>query len=101
IPSMTASAIVREKERGNLEQLLVTPIKPYEFIIGKIVPYIGIGLFITISIVGAGWLLFAVPVRGQLVTLFLMALIFLIGCLGMGILLSTLAENQNQANQMI
>lgn len=101
IPSMTANAIVREKERGNLEQLLVTPIQPYEFILGKIIPYIGIGMLIVASIVFAGWLLFSVPVRGNLVVLGGLSLLFLIGALGMGILLSTLAENQNQANQMI
>lgn len=101
IPGMTASAIVREKERGNLESLLATPIRPYEFIIGKILPYIAIGMLVTISIVFAGWALFGVPVRGNFITLLVLALLFLIGCLSMGILLSTLAENQNQANQMI
>src|SRR5262249_38817247 len=69
IPGMTAAAIVRERERGNLEQLLVTPIQPYEFIVGKIIPYIGIGMVITVTIVFAGWLLFDVPVRGSFVTL--------------------------------
>ncbi len=101
IPSITANAIVREKERGNLEQLLVTPIKPYEFIIGKIVPYIGIGMVIVISVIFAGWVLFGVPVRGNIFTLMGLSLVFLIGCLSMGMLLSTLAENQNQANQSI
>jgi ABC-2 type transport system permease protein len=101
IPGMAAAAIVKEKERGNLEQLLVTPIQPFEFIIGKIIPYIAIGLFIVCSIVFAGWLLFSVPVRGGLFALFSLSLLFLIGCLGLGILLSSLAQNQNQANQMV
>jgi ABC-2 type transport system permease protein len=101
IPGMAAAAIVKEKERGNLEQLLVTPIHPYEFIIGKIIPYMGIGLMIVASIVTAGWALFDVPVRGQLLTLFSLSLLFLFGCLGLGILLSTVAQNQNQANQMV
>ena len=101
VPAMTANAIVREKEGGNLEQLLVTPIRPYEFIIGKIIPYIVVGLFIVASIVLSAWLLFSVPVRGPLIALFGLSLLFLLGCLSMGILLSTLAENQNQANQMI
>jgi len=101
IPGMTAAAIVREKERGNLEQLLVTPVKPYEFILGKILPYVAIGMVIAVSIVFAGWALFDVPVRGNVATLFVLVFFFLVGCLGMGILLSTLAENQNQANQMI
>ena len=51
IPMITATAIVREKERGNIEQLLVTPIKPYELILGKIIPYIVIGIFIAASII--------------------------------------------------
>jgi ABC-2 type transport system permease protein len=101
VPGMAAASIVREKENGNLEQLLVTPIKPYEFIIGKIIPYICIGMFVVCTIVTAGWALFAVPVRGDLVTLFGLSLLFLVGCLGLGILLSTLAQNQNQANQMV
>jgi ABC-2 type transport system permease protein len=101
IPGMTANAIVREKERGNLEQLLVTPIRPAEFILGKILPYVVIGMLVTVSIVLAGWALFAVPVRGNFLTLMVLSLLFLTGCLSMGILLSTVAENQNQANQMI
>ena len=51
IPMITATAIVREKERGNIEQLLVTPIKPYELILGKIIPYIAIGVIIAGSII--------------------------------------------------
>src|SRR5258708_6972885 len=101
VAGMAAASIVKEKERGNLEQLLVTPIKPHEFIIGKIIPYICIGLFVVCSIVFAGWALFAVPVRGPLITLFSLSFLFLVGCLGLGILLSTLAQNQNQANQMV
>src|SRR5204863_216626 len=81
IPGMTAAAIVREKERGNLEQLLVTPVRPYEFIIGKILPYIVIGMLITGTIVFAGWAIFGVPVRGSLATLLILAFFFLVSCL--------------------
>ena len=64
VPMITASAIVREKERGNIEQLLVTPIKPYQLIFGKLVPYVFIGIFIALLVVGAAHFLFFVPVRG-------------------------------------
>jgi len=68
---------------------------------GVVSSAIAIGMLITVMIISAGWALFQVPVRGEIVTLLILSLFFLIGCLSMGILLSTLAENQNQANQMI
>lgn len=101
IPMVTASSIVREKERGNIEQLLVTPIKPYQLIIGKIIPYICIGLIMAATIISAAWLLFHVPIRGNFVTLFILTLLFLIVCLGIGIFASTVAENQHQASQIV
>ena len=101
IPMITATAVVREKERGNLEQLLVTPIKPYELIVGKLIPYVIIGLIIATAIITAAWLLFHVPVRGNPLTLLLLTMIFLTVCLGLGLFVSTIAENQQQAAQMI
>ena len=101
IPMITASAIVREKERGNIEQLLVTPIKPYELILGKIIPYIFIGIFIATSIIATMHLLFVVPIHGSVVTLFFLTLVFLIVCLGIGLWASTVADNQQQASQMV
>jgi len=101
IPMITASAIAREKERGNIEQLLVTPIKPYELIIGKLVPYVCIGFIIAFSIIAAGRLLFHVPIRGNPLTLFLLTGLFLLVCLGLGLLASTIAENQQQAAQIV
>ncbi len=101
IPMLTANAIVREKERGNIEQLLVTPIKPYQLVIGKIIPYIGIGLFIAASIVVAIGVLFHVPIRGNLFTLFVMTLVYLVVCLGIGLWASTVADNQHQASQIV
>ena len=74
VPMITATAIVREKERGNIEQLLVTPIKPYELILGKIIPYIVIGVFIASSIITTMHLLFVVPIHGSVVTLFFLTL---------------------------
>jgi ABC-2 type transport system permease protein len=101
IPMVTAASIVREKERGNIEQLLVTPIKPYELILGKLIPYVSIGLVIAASIIGAAWLLFHVPIRGNPLTLFALTMLFLTVCLGFGLFASTVAENQQQASQII
>ena len=101
VPMITANAIVREKEQGNIEQLLVTPIKPYELIIGKILPYIGIGVVIATSIVLAMHFIFSVPIRGSLVTLFFLTMIYLVVCLGIGLWASTIAQSQQQASQIV
>ena len=101
IPMITATAIVREKERGNIEQLLVTPIQPYELILGKIIPYIAIGMIITVSIIAVMHYLFVVPIRGSMLTLFVLSLVFLIVCLGIGLWASTVADNQQQASQIV
>ncbi len=101
IPMITATAIVREKERGNIEQLLVTPIKPFELMIGKLIPYICIGIVIALSIIIAANILFRIPIRGNPLTLFMTTMIFLTVCLGIGLLASTLADNQQQASQVI
>ncbi len=101
VPMITANAIVREKEQGNIEQLLVTPIKPYELIIGKILPYIVIGLIIATSIIMAIHYMFQVPIRGSLIDLFLLTLVYLIVCLGIGLWASTIAQNQQQASQIV
>lgn len=101
VPMVTANAIVREKEQGNIEQLLVTPIKPYELIIGKILPYIGVGLIISVSIILAIHFIFQVPIRGNLIDLFLLTLLYLVVCLGIGLWASTIAQNQQQASQIV
>jgi len=101
VPMITASAIVREKERGNIEQLLVTPIKPYEIMVGKLVPYVCIGLIMATTIVLGARFIFDVPVRGSLVTLSSLTFLFLIVCLGFGLFASTIASNQSQASQIV
>ena len=93
VPMITATAIVREKEQGTIEQLLVTPIKPYELIIGKIIPYIGIGIVIASTILMAMHFIFAVPIQGQVLTLFLLTMVYLIVCLGIGLWASTVAPS--------
>jgi drug efflux transport system permease protein len=101
IPMITSSAVVREKERGNLEQLLVTPIRPYELILGKLIPYLLIGLVIAATILSTARFLFALPVRGSAILLFSLTSLYLMVCLGMGLLASTVADNQMQASQLI
>ena len=97
---MTSIAIVRERERGTLEQLMVTPIKPWELMIGKIIPYIALGYVqITIALL-VGVLVFHVPIRGSLLQLYLLTLFFITASLGLGLMISNIAKNQMQAFQM-
>ncbi|MCR4431562.1 MAG: ABC transporter permease [Tepidanaerobacteraceae bacterium] len=97
---LTAFALVRERERGTIEQLIVTPIKPAELIVGKLIPYIFIA-FIDFAIsLSLGVFLFKVPVKGSLMLLLLLAMVFIIVALSIGILISTIARTQLQAMQM-
>ncbi len=96
----TAVAIVREREHGNLELLINTPVRTPELMVGKIAPYVFIGLIQATLIIGLSVALFHVPIRGQLPDLYLAALIFIGANLTMGLLISTLAKTQMQAMQM-
>ena len=95
----TASAIVRERERGNLELLIATPLGRLELMVGKILPYVVIGLIQVTIILIAGRLLFGVPVVGRLIELYGAALAFIAATLGLGLFVSTLAQTQFQAFQ--
>jgi len=97
----TAVAIVRERERGNLELLINTPVSSAELMIGKIVPYIIIGMLQLALILGVGRLLFDVPVRGSVIELYLAASAFVAANLALGLLISTAARTQFQAFQMM
>ena len=97
----TAVAIVRERERGNLELLINTPVSSAELMIGKIVPYIIIGMLQLALILGVGRLLFDVPVRGSVIELYLAASAFVAANLALGLLISTAAKTQFQAFQMM
>ena len=97
---LTAFALVREKERGTMEQLMVTPIKPVELILGKLIPYVIIGLLSFILVVLAGIYWFGVPLKGSFALLFILGLLFSITSLSIGILISTVAQTQLQAMQM-
>ncbi len=96
----TAVAIVRERERGNLELLINTPVNSAELMIGKVIPYIFIGLLQLALILGVGVLLFDVPVRGRIVDLYLAASVFIAANLSLGLFISTAAKTQFQAMQM-
>ncbi|MFI5263291.1 MAG: ABC transporter permease, partial [Candidatus Kapaibacterium sp.] len=94
---LTAMAIVKEREVGTLEQLIVTPIKPSQLIIGKLVPFILIGFLdvIIVMVVGRFW--FDVPIRGSILLLFFCSGIFLLSSLGIGLFVSTVSHSQQQA----
>jgi len=94
---LTALSIVKEKERGTIEQILVSPIRPVEMILGKIVPYVGIALLDLAIIIAAGYLLFAVPIKGSLLDLAVFSLLYLVCSLGVGVFVSTVADNMQTA----
>jgi ABC-2 type transport system permease protein len=96
----TAVAIVRERERGNLELLINTPVKTPELMLGKILPYVLIGLIQVTIILALGWYVFSVPLRGDLLDVFAVALLFIATNLSLGLLISTAARTQFQAMQM-
>lgn len=98
--NITAMAIVREKERGTMENLLSTPARPAEVMLGKIMPYIAVGYVQAVVILGAARFLFNVPALGSYALLGACMLLFIMANLGMGILFSTLAQSQLQAMQM-
>jgi ABC-2 type transport system permease protein len=97
---ITAVAITRERERGTMENLLSTPARPTEVMLGKIVPYIIVGYLQTSAILLAARFLFQVPIRGSLVLLLAVMFVFILCNLSMGITFSTIARNQLQAMQM-
>jgi ABC-2 type transport system permease protein len=95
--TLTSFAVVREREIGTLEQIMVTPIRPVEFILGKTLPFFLIGLFDVSLIALVGTLWFQVPFRGHIYVLFTGAVLFLICMLGVGLLISTVSSTQQQA----
>jgi ABC-2 type transport system permease protein len=94
---LTAFAVVREREIGTLEQIMVTPIRPAEFILGKTLPFFLIGLFDVSLIATVGTFWFQVPFRGQILVLLTGAVLFLFCMLGVGLLISTVSSTQQQA----
>jgi ABC-2 type transport system permease protein len=97
---LTSLTVAREWEIGTMEQLVSTPIKPQELILGKLFPYFAIGLFDVLLAVAMGIFLFHVPLRGSLPLIFAMATIFLTGVFGLGIFISIATRNQLLSNQL-
>ncbi|HEX9015726.1 MAG TPA: ABC transporter permease [Chloroflexota bacterium] len=97
---LTAFAIVREREKGTLEQLIVSPIKPWELMAGKILPYVLIAFAQVAVALLVGILWFKVEIAGSLLLLLGLSVVFLAGCLGIGLFVSTVSTTQSQAMQM-
>jgi ABC-2 type transport system permease protein len=97
---LTVMAIVREKEIGTMEQLMVTPIRPFELMIGKTLPFAVVGLVDVALITAVALLVFHVPFRGSAVLLFVCSALFLMTSLGVGLFLSTISQTQQQAMMM-
>jgi ABC-2 type transport system permease protein len=96
--TLTAQAIIREKEIGTMEQLMVTPMRPIELMLGKTLPFALIGLVDLVLVTAGALLIFRVPFRGSFVVLFFSATLFLLTSLGAGLFLSTISRTQQQAN---
>ncbi len=97
---LTSLTVVREKEKGTIEQLIITPVKPYEIMVGKILPYLFIGLLDMLIVFVVGILVFGVPFKGNFIYLFIFSTIFAICGLGIGLLISTIADSQLFAIQL-
>ena len=96
----TAMAVVREREHGTLEQLIVTPLTRSEIMFGKIAPYVLVGMVQITAVLLVGHFLFHVPIRGSLLLIYGVALLFIVANLGLGLFISTLAMTQAQAMQV-
>jgi len=97
---ITSMAIVRERERGTLEQLVVTPIGKISLMLGKITPFALVGYVQMTVILTLGKILFGIPLRGSLLLLYVLSAAFIIANLGLGLFVSTIAQTQAQAMQM-
>ncbi|MBC8043915.1 MAG: ABC transporter permease [Rhizobacter sp.] len=93
----TALSLVREKEKGTIEQMMVSPVSSGEFIIGKTLPYFVVGVILATAIIVAGWALFGIGVKGSIVMLVLSLFFFIVGGLGLGLMISSVANTQETA----
>ena len=94
---MTSISIAREKEMGTMEVLLVSPLKPIQIIIGKVLPYVILSFLIAVIILLIGYFVFAVPIRGSILLLLLYTIIYIVLALSLGIFISTISQNQQIA----
>ncbi|MGE5189637.1 MAG: ABC transporter permease [Gemmatimonadota bacterium] len=97
---LTSLTVAREWEQGTMEQLIATPVRPHELILGKLVPYFVLGMLDVVIAVGMGEFLFRVPLRGSVALLFVLSAVFLVGALSTGMLISILAKSQLLATQL-
>ncbi|MGZ7066068.1 MAG: ABC transporter permease, partial [Candidatus Aminicenantales bacterium] len=95
--SLSSIGIVREREMGTLEQLIVTPIRPYQLILGKLAPFVLIGLVEAAFVIAVAKWWFLVPIRGSVPLLFVLSLAFMLNTLGIGLFISTISKTQQQA----
>jgi ABC-2 type transport system permease protein len=94
---LTALAIVKEKEIGTYEQIIVTPIKPYQLILGKLIPFIILAYAAALIGLAAMWIVFGIPVKGSLVFLLISSFFYILSTLGLGLFVSTVSKTQQQA----
>ena len=94
---MSAISLSREKERGTLEVLLVSPLEPWQIIAGKVVPYLGLGFGIVVSVLAAAWLVFRVPLRGSVFLLLAESVLFILTSLALGVLIAARTRSQRTA----
>jgi len=94
---LTSLAVVKEKEIGTMEQLIVTPLKPYQMIIGKLVPFMILGFIAVIIVLAAMSVIFNIPVKGSILFLFFSSFLYVLSTLGLGLFVSTISKTQAQA----
>ncbi len=94
---LTSLAVVKEKEIGTMEQIIVTPIKPYQLILGKLIPFGILGLVSVVIVLTAMVLIFEIPIRGSLTFMFFASFLYLLSTLGLGLFVSTISKTQQQA----
>ena len=97
---LTAVSIVRERERGTIEQLIITPVRSWELIVGKITPYVGLAFFDVLEVLIIGTVVFKVPMRGDLGLLLAVTMLFLVTALGIGLFISSIAKTQQEAQML-
>jgi ABC-2 type transport system permease protein len=99
--ALTAAAVVRERERGNIEQILVTPIRPAEFMVGKMMPTASVALVNLLTVLGVGIFWFNVPFQGNFWHFLWLSILYVFSGLGLGLLVSTVSQSQKQALQLV
>ncbi len=97
---LTAASIVRERERGTIEQLIITPIRSWELIVGKVTPYVGLAFFNVVEVLVIGLVVFKVPMIGNIGMLLAVSMLFLAAVLGIGLFISTMARTQQEAQML-